>query len=49
VLLVSEDLDELMQLSDRIIVLLEGRLAGERRPRETDRADLGRLMTGAAA
>jgi simple sugar transport system ATP-binding protein len=49
VLLVSEDLDELMQLSDRIVVLLDGHLAGERRPRDTDRADLGRLMTGAAA
>ncbi|MDQ1726645.1 MAG: ral nucleoside transport system ATP-binding protein [Frankiaceae bacterium] len=49
VLLVSEDLDELMQLSDRIAVLLDGRLAGIRRPAETDRADLGRLMTGAGA
>jgi general nucleoside transport system ATP-binding protein len=49
ILLVSEDLDELTQISDRIAVLLDGRLAGIRYPADTDRADLGRLMTGIAA
>jgi simple sugar transport system ATP-binding protein len=49
ILLVSEDLDELLELSDRIAVLFEGRLAGIRHPAETDRSQLGRLMAGIAA
>ena len=49
VLLISEDLDELMELSDRIAVLNGGQLAGICDARTTDRFELGRLMTGAAA
>jgi simple sugar transport system ATP-binding protein len=49
VVLVSEDLDELMLLADRIVVLHDGRVAGVREPAETDRAELGRLMLGTAA
>ena len=33
VLLISEDLDELLELSDRIVVLHDGQLSGDRRPR----------------
>jgi simple sugar transport system ATP-binding protein len=44
VLFISEDLDELMELSDRIAVLHAGRIAGIVRPGETDRYAIGRLM-----
>jgi simple sugar transport system ATP-binding protein len=47
VLLVSEDLDELFELSDRIAVLHAGRLAGVVDPRVSDRYEVGRLMLGA--
>jgi ABC-type uncharacterized transport system ATPase subunit len=46
VLVVSEDLDELLELSDRIVVLLAGRVVAEL-PRGAGRAELGRHMTGA--
>jgi general nucleoside transport system ATP-binding protein len=46
VLLISEDVDELLELSDRIVVLREGRIAGIVRPAETDRYEIGRLMLG---
>ncbi len=48
VLLVSEDLDELLALADRVGVLYEGRLAGEQSAPDLDAARLGRWMTGAA-
>jgi ABC-type uncharacterized transport system ATPase subunit len=48
VVLVSEDLDELVAVSDRIAVLHDGRVAGIREP-HSDRQELGRLMLGAAA
>lgn len=44
VLLISEDLDELLELSDRIVVLHAGRVAGIVAPSETDRYEIGRLM-----
>ena len=44
VLMVSEDLDELMALADRIVVLHDGHVAGIVDPSETDRRDIGRLM-----
>jgi len=43
VLLIAEDLDELLQLSDRIMVIYEGQL---RVPSETSREILGLLMAG---
>ncbi|MDQ3225495.1 MAG: ABC transporter ATP-binding protein [Chloroflexota bacterium] len=48
VLLLSFDLDEVMDLSDRIIVLSEGRIAGEFEGYKADRAQLGLLMGGRA-
>ena len=46
ILLLSEDLEELFELSDRIIVLYQGGVAGEFIPAETDRYEIGHLMTG---
>jgi general nucleoside transport system ATP-binding protein len=47
ILLISEDLDELLALSDRLIVLFEGRIAGEIAADEADPDRLGLLMSGA--
>jgi simple sugar transport system ATP-binding protein len=49
VLVVSEDIDELLDLSDRIVVLHDGHVAGVVTPAEADRYTIGRLMLGAAA
>ncbi|MFM8319645.1 MAG: ABC transporter ATP-binding protein [Chloroflexota bacterium] len=46
VLLISEDLDELFSLSDRLVVLYDGRIVGEYKPSETDVYTIGHLMTG---
>jgi ABC-type uncharacterized transport system ATPase subunit len=46
ILLVSEDLDELLALSDRLIVLYEGKIVGEMRADEADAERLGMLMAG---
>jgi simple sugar transport system ATP-binding protein len=46
VLLISEDLEELFSLSDRLLVIFEGRLVGEFKPAETTIYQLGHLMTG---
>lgn len=46
VLLVSVELDEIMALSDRIAVMFDGRIMGERLPEEATTGDLGCLMAG---
>jgi ABC-type uncharacterized transport system ATPase subunit len=46
VLLFSEDLDELLQLSDRIIVMHRGRIAGQFARADFDAYRIGALMTG---
>ncbi len=46
VLLVSVELDEIMSLSDRIAVMFDGRIMGERLPEDTDERALGLLMAG---
>ncbi|WP_186128943.1 ABC transporter ATP-binding protein [Burkholderia gladioli] len=46
ILLVSEDLDELLALSDRIAVMSAGRLVFETEAAGADRAVLGRYMAG---
>ena len=48
VLLVSEDLDELLALSDRIAVMSEGRIVHEVDARAADRRTLGAFMGGHA-
>ncbi len=47
VLLVSADLDELLGLSDRVIVMFEGAIVAELLPREATPELLGTYMTGA--
>lgn len=49
VLLISADLDELRALSDRIVVLHDGRIVAEADPRTTTASELGEAMTGGAA
>jgi len=46
VLLISEDLDELMEMSDRIIVMSDGKLVYETPTREADVAVIGAHMAG---
>jgi simple sugar transport system ATP-binding protein len=46
ILLVSVELDEIMSLSDRIIVMCGGVITGERTPETTNDRDLGLLMAG---
>lgn len=46
ILLVSVELDEIMSLSDRIAVMFDGKIMGERLPAETNEQDLGLLMAG---
>ena len=45
VLFVGEDLDVLMALSDRILVLSQGKIAGIVDPRQVTKEDVGLLMT----
>lgn len=47
VLLVSLELDEVMNLSDRILVMYEGEIVGELDPKQTDVQELGLYMAGA--
>jgi len=49
VLLVSTELDEILALSDRILVMFEGKIAGEVAGHEANRGRIGRLMTSRAA
>jgi simple sugar transport system ATP-binding protein len=49
VLVVSEDLEELMSLCDRIVVLHDGHVSGTVDAADADRYLLGRLMLGGAA
>ena len=46
VLLISFQLDEVMDLSDRIGVIYDGKIVGELNPKDTDEFEIGRLMAG---
>ncbi|MDP7620228.1 MAG: heme ABC transporter ATP-binding protein, partial [Dehalococcoidia bacterium] len=46
VLLISEDLDELFALSDRLFVMYEGAIVHESSPRQTTPREVGLVMTG---
>jgi general nucleoside transport system ATP-binding protein len=46
ILLISEDLEELFTLSDRLLVIYGGKIVGEFKPSETDIYEVGHLMTG---
>ena len=47
ILLISEDLDEILSLSDRILVMYEGQIVGELSSEEADIESLGLMMGGA--
>jgi len=47
VLLISEDLDEILALSDRIVVMYEGEIVGELAAEEANLERLGLMMSGA--
>jgi len=46
ILLVSVELDEILSLSDRILVMFDGRIMGERLPGKTNARELGMMMAG---
>jgi ABC-type uncharacterized transport system ATPase subunit len=46
VLLVSAELDEITTLSDRILVMFNGRIVADRDPKDTSYQELGLLMAG---
>jgi general nucleoside transport system ATP-binding protein len=49
ILMISEDLDEVLTLADRILVMYEGAIIGEVDPRATTMETLGLMMAGVAA
>ncbi len=49
ILLISFELDEILDLSDRINVIYDGRIVGELLPEETDEKEIGLLMAGGSA
>ena len=49
VLLISFELDEILTLADRVLVLYRGAIAGEFSRANIDRVAIGRLMAGSAA
>jgi simple sugar transport system ATP-binding protein len=46
VLVMSQDLDELYEISDRLVVICAGRLSAPRTTRRADRGEIGMLMAG---
>ncbi len=46
VLIISEDLDEIMTICDRVLVMYEGRIIGSADPRVDTRGDIGMMMAG---
>jgi simple sugar transport system ATP-binding protein len=46
VLVMSQDLDELYEISDRLVVMCGGRLSAPRQTRRADRGEIGMLMAG---
>ncbi len=47
VLIVSTELDEVMALSDRLLVMFDGRIVAELDPTQVTNADVGLYMAGA--
>jgi simple sugar transport system ATP-binding protein len=48
ILLISSDLDEILALADRIVIMYHGTIVGEFPSDEADRRDIGLLMAGGA-
>jgi general nucleoside transport system ATP-binding protein len=49
ILLISEDLDEVLSIADRVLVMYEGLIVNEAVPRESSREALGLMMAGVNA
>ena len=45
-LVISQDLDELYEIADRLVVMCAGRLSAPRVTRRADRGEIGLLMAG---
>jgi simple sugar transport system ATP-binding protein len=48
ILLISEDLDEILALADRVVVMYEGAIVGEVDPKGATVSEIGLLMAGGA-
>lgn len=46
ILLVSAELEEVLSLSDRVLVMYQGKIVGEVDPQKVQQAEIGLLMTG---
>jgi simple sugar transport system ATP-binding protein len=46
IVFISHHLEEVLSISDRIVVLRNGKVVGERRARETSQAELAQMMVG---
>ncbi len=46
ILLVSAELEEVLSLADRVLVMYQGRIVGEVDPQKVDQAEIGLMMTG---
>ncbi|MEC0092832.1 ABC transporter ATP-binding protein [Paenibacillus macquariensis] len=49
VMLISFELDEIMNVADRIVVIYEGRIVGEVLPEQTNDQELGLMMSGSTS
>jgi simple sugar transport system ATP-binding protein len=49
ILLVSAELEEVLSLADRILVMYQGRVVGEVDPRRVDQEEIGLMMTGGSS
>ena len=49
ILLISEDLDEVLELSDRVVVLFEGRVMGDVARADATKETIGLLMSGVSS
>jgi general nucleoside transport system ATP-binding protein len=47
-LVISEDLDEVLSIADRVLVMYEGKIVAEADPRQSTREALGMMMAGAS-
>lgn len=48
ILLISAELEEVLSLSDRVLVMYQGRIVGEVDPQQVEQEEIGCMMTGAS-
>jgi simple sugar transport system ATP-binding protein len=46
ILLISLELEEILKMSDRILVIFEGKIVAELMPKETSKESIGLYMSG---